>query len=92
MSIHPQKLEVDNNGFIVTLTFKEMLLLELLVRNKGQVLRKEQILDRVWGFDSNADIGNVELYIHYLRKKISFSDAGLTLNTIRGVGYCLVQK
>jgi Response regulators consisting of a CheY-like receiver domain and a winged-helix DNA-binding domain len=92
MRIIPQQLEVEISGGITSLTIKEMQLLELLARNKGQVLSKEQILDRVWGLDSEADMSNVELYIHYLRKKVPLAAVGFTLKTVRGVGYCLVEE
>ncbi len=91
LRIAPQQLEVECGGITVSLTAKEMLLLELLVRNKGQTLSKEQILDRVWGLDNEADLANVELYIHYLRKKLPFAGACLTLKTVRGVGYTLME-
>ena len=75
----------------VKLTVTEAQLLELLMRNQGQVLTKEQILDRIWGFDNDVEIKNVELYIFYLRKKIAFEKSGVTINTIRGIGYCLKE-
>ena len=73
------------------LTVTEAQLLELLMRNQGQVLTKEQILDRIWGFDKEVEIKNVELYIFYLRKKIDFEKSGVSINTIRGVGYSLKE-
>lgn len=91
ITINPQQLEVIVAGNTIAISVKEMQLLELLTRNKEQALTKEQILDRVWGLDSEADVSNVELYIHYLRKKIPFADAGFTLKTIRGMGYCLTE-
>ena len=90
LSIEPQKLEVVVADDVLQLSVKEMQLLELLVRNAGQVLTKEQIFERVWGFDSDSDIGNVELYIHYLRKKIPCDKAGVKIKTVRGVGYMIV--
>ena len=90
LSIEPQKLEVVVADEVLQLSVKEMQLLELLVRNAGQVLTKEQIFERVWGFDSDSDIGNVELYIHYLRKKIPCDKAGVEIKTVRGVGYMIV--
>lgn len=90
LSIEPQKLEVVVADNVLQLSVKEMQLLELLVRNAGQVLTKEQIFERVWGFDSDSDIGNVELYIHYLRKKIPCDKAGVEIKTVRGVGYMIV--
>lgn len=73
------------------LTVTEAQLLELLMRNPGQVLTKEQIMDRIWGFDKDVEIKNVELYIFYLRKKINLEKSGVSIHTIRGIGYCLKE-
>jgi len=75
----------------VKLTVTETQLLELLMRNKGQVLTKEQILDRIWGFEKDVELKNVELYIFYLRKKIAFEKGGTVIDTVRGVGYRLKE-
>lgn len=75
----------------IKLSLKETQLLELLLRNKGQVLSKEQILDRIWGYGSAIEMKNVDLYIFYLRKKIDFENAGINLKTIRGVGYSIKE-
>jgi len=80
---------VDNKKIKLTVT--EAQLLELLMRNRGRVLTKEQILDRIWGFDKEVEIKNVELYIFYLRKKIDFDKSDVTIQTIRGVGYCFKE-
>jgi len=87
LSLNPLRCEVTKGKDTIKLTLKESLLLELFMRNPGQVITKEQILDRVWGMDSDVEIGNVEIYIHYLRKKLNFKD--VYIETIRGVGYCL---
>lgn len=76
----------------VALTRTETQLLELFIRNRNQVLKREQILDRIWGFDRAVENANVELYVFYLRRKIDFSKAGLQLKTIRGTGYCLTEE
>jgi len=83
--------EVSIGADKIKVTVTEAQLLELLMRNQGQVLTKEQILDRVWGFDKDIEIKNVELYIFYLRKKIDLEKGGVTISTIRGVGYCLQE-
>lgn len=75
----------------ISLTKTEAQLLELFMRNQGQVLKKELILDRIWGFEKDIEIANVELYIYYLRKKVDFEKAGVTLSTVRGVGYLLQE-
>ena len=89
MCLDMRSCEVSIGTEKVKLTVTETQLLELLMRNQGQVLTKEQILDRIWGFDKDVEIKNVELYIFYLRKKIALEKGGVTINTVRGVGYCL---
>lgn len=83
--------EVSYETTTIKLTVKEFQLLELLVRNHGKVMTKEQILVRVWGADSEVEFNSIELYIYYLRKKIDFKKAGVELKTIRGIGYCLKE-
>jgi len=83
--------EVSIGAEKAKLTVTEAQLLELLMRNQGQVLTKEQILDKIWGFDKDVEIKNVELYVFYLRKKIGLEKGGVTINTVRGIGYCLKE-
>ncbi|MDQ7095630.1 response regulator transcription factor [Desulfosporosinus sp. PR] len=87
LCLDPQLCEANIDGEVIKLTLKESQLLELLIRNAGKVITKEQILDRVWGLDADVEFGNVEIYIHYLRKKLGFQ--GIKIETIRGIGYCL---
>ncbi len=87
LTLNPMHCEVTHNGETIRLTVKESLLLELLMRNAGQVITKERILYKVWSFSSDIEIANVDLYIHYLRKKLP----GHCIRTIRGVGYCLQE-
>jgi len=86
-----RSFEVSISEENIKLTATEAQLLELLMRNEGQVLTKEQILDRVWGFDKDVEIKNVELYIFYLRKKIPFKKGGVAISTVRGIGYSLKE-
>lgn len=67
------------------LTTREFLLLEVLLRNPGQIISREQLLDRVWGFDHDPGSNVVDVYIRYLRKKVG-SDV---IKTVRGLGYKL---
>lgn len=83
--------EVSSGAQKTKLTVTEAQLLELLMRNQGQVLTKEQILDRIWGFDKEVEIKNVELYIFYLRKKVNLEKGGVIIHTVRGIGYCLKE-
>ena len=91
LCLNMQQLEVTCNDTQIKLTPKEAQLLELLMRNKNLVLQKALIFDKIWGFEQDAEISNVELYMYYLRKKIAFSKCGTSLETIRSVGYCLKE-
>ncbi len=72
----------------VDLTPKEFELLVYFIENKGQALNREQILNRVWGFDYYGDTNIVDVYVRHLRKKLDLSDV---LLTVRGVGYRLKE-
>lgn len=71
---------------------KEYELLEFLLLNKEQILTRNQIFDRIWGFDSDTTVSIVDLYIHYLRKKLSPYDLDKLIHTVRGAGFMLKEK
>ncbi|MFZ7120567.1 MAG: response regulator transcription factor [Eubacteriaceae bacterium] len=75
------------NGNCMKLTYKESLLFEMFIKRPEQVFTREQILDRVWGFDSEVNENNIEIYVHNLRKKLK--DTNLKIDTVRSVGYTL---
>ena len=76
----------------IKLSLQESQLLEYFIENKEQTLSKDQIFDKIWGFDTDVEISNVELYVFYLRKKIDFEKNQLVLKTVRGIGYILKEK
>ncbi|MNC09143.1 Response regulator MprA [compost metagenome] len=76
-------------GKEIKLNLKENELLELLILRKQAVTSKEQIIEKLWGFDSEAEHNNVEVYISFLRKKLTFLHSEVRINTIRNVGYVL---
>ena len=88
LTFNPLRCEVLKDNKVIQLTPKESLLFELLLRNSDQVITKERIMEKVWGYNSEADIANVDLYIHYLRKKLKIPN----IKTVRGVGYYLQEK
>jgi DNA-binding response OmpR family regulator len=92
LTLDPLRCEATNSKGIIKLTFKETQLLELFLRRKGQVITKEYILDKVWGMSSDVEMNNIEIYIHYLRKKLSPENCGIQIETIRNVGYCLKEE
>ncbi|MEA4933862.1 MAG: response regulator transcription factor [Lawsonibacter sp.] len=73
----------------VRLSRKEFDLMELLMLNQKQVVTKETLLLKVWGYESDAEDNNVEVYISFLRKKLDYLRSQVKIKTIRMVGYCL---
>jgi two-component system OmpR family response regulator len=80
--------EVRRAGNLVDLSPTEFLLLRYLIINADRVVSKSQILDHVWQYDFRGDMGIVETYVSYLRKKIDIYEPAL-IHTVRGVGYRL---
>lgn len=83
-----KKREVYCSGERIELTIKEFDLLKLFVQNRGEVLTREELLEKVWGYDYFSETRTVDVHIRYLRKKLSkyFQDEKC-IQTIRGVGY-----
>ena len=83
--VSPDRHEVKVGGKDVTLTNKEFELLCLLLRNKGIVLTRATLMDRVWGFESERENRTLDVHIRTLRVKLG--DAGSYIETVRGIGY-----
>ena len=81
--------EVRRNGVPVQLTKTEFDLLELLMHNVGIVLTRETIYDLIWDYRFETNSKSLDVYIGYLRRKITVDDMPDPINTVRGVGYCL---
>jgi two-component system response regulator CiaR len=92
LSVKCQLMEGYANGEPLKLTVKEFELMEYLLINREQILTKEQLLDRVWGIDTGAGLGVIDVYVHYLRKKLAPSGCDRYIRTIRGVGYLLKEE
>ncbi|OUQ88600.1 DNA-binding response regulator [Brevibacillus brevis] len=91
----PLSLKINEyDGFVddepMKLTTKEYELLKYFLQNREQILMRQQIFDRVWGIDSEANYGVVDLYVHYLRKKLGAYEG--FIRTIRNVGYILKKE
>ena len=89
-------LKLDKSAFSlscgersVRLSRKEYDMMELLMRNRDLILTKESLLLKIWGYESDAEDNNVEVYISFLRKKLEHLHSGVKIKTIRMVGYCL---
>ncbi len=76
------------NKFI-KMSAKELHLLEIFIKNKEQILEKEFLIERIWGLNGNSEYNNIEVYVSFLRKKISFVGSNVKLKSTRGLGYSL---
>ena len=86
------KLKNTENGQAVKLGAKEYQVMELFLRNPGQILPKETIQDRVWGLESDAEYNNLEVYVSFLRKKLGFIGSRMKIKATRGMGYSLEEE
>lgn len=86
------KLRNTSNAQEIRLGAKEYQLMELFLRNPAQILEKETIQERVWGLDSEAEYNNLEVYVSFLRKKLSFLGSRTVIRATRGVGYSLEEE
>ena len=80
-------LSCTRNGQSVRLSEKEYHILEYFIANSGQVLSREQLASKIWGFESDTEYNNVEVYMSFTRKKLSFVEARTEIKAVRGVGY-----
>ncbi|MEA4988411.1 MAG: response regulator transcription factor [Anaerovorax sp.] len=88
LTIDKFRHEVKLEGEIITLTLKEFDLLLTLAENRGRVFTRDQLLDRIWGFEYVGETRTVDVHIRYLRKKLREDDKeGKYIQTIRGIGY-----
>ncbi len=90
IEIDCEKYEVRKSGEKLVLTLKEFELLKMLVENRGKVLTRDFLLDKIWGYDYVGETRTVDVHIRHLRQKISDEEgSGQIIETIRGVGYRL---
>ena len=81
--------EVYRQDCFIRLTTREFDLLSYFLTHPRQVLTRDQIIERIWGYDFEGDSNNVEVYIRYLRIKLEKSNSKRLIHTVRGVGYVL---
>ncbi len=80
-------LTCTENNQSVRLSEKEYRILEYLISNNSQILTREQLAVKIWGFDSEAEYNNVEVYMSFVRKKLTFVGAKTGIKAVRGIGY-----
>ncbi|NLK93772.1 MAG: response regulator transcription factor [Clostridiales bacterium] len=88
LKVNLERHEVLIDNVKIEMTLKEFELLEILIKNKGKILKREVLLDKVWGYEYIGETRTVDVHIRYLRKKIEEDDKNPKyIETIRGVGY-----
>lgn len=94
------RLKIDNvrheviiDDKIINMTLKEFELLSILVKNKDKILKREKLLEKIWGYEAALETRTVDVHIRYLRKKIEIDDKNPKyIETIRGIGYRFNSK
>ena len=87
--VDPEQRSVQRGGREVKLTRREFELLEELARHRGIVLSRDQLLERVWGYDFDVDGNVVDVFVGYLRRKLEAKGEPRIIHTVRGVGFVL---
>jgi DNA-binding response OmpR family regulator len=91
ISLNKENYELSNGQASLRLGNKEYQMLEMLMVNPKRLISTEQFMERIWGYDAEAEINVVWVYISYLRKKLTSLDANVKIKAVRGVGYTLEE-
>ncbi len=91
IALDGRKLELHctANGNSVRVSEKEYHILDYLISHQGQIMTKESLAVKIWGFENEAEYNNVEVYMSFTRKKLAFVGARTKIQAVRGVGYTL---
>ncbi len=91
LTLHLTDSRLTGPASTCSLSKKENELFQTFLRNPGQTLTREQLLNKVWGIDAEIENGNLDNYVHFLRRRLSAVGSSVTLRTVRGVGYCICK-
>lgn len=91
ISLNTATFELSSPGGSFRLANKEFQMLELLMRNAGRLISTERLMEKIWGYDSDAEISVVWVYISYLRKKLTALGANVQIKAARNAGYSLEE-
>lgn len=91
LELNNESLEVKRNGKVLTLTPKEFQLLRYLISNKGRILTREMILNRIWLYSPDIETRVVDVYMGYLRKKVDSHFEKKLIHSVRGFGYIIKE-
>lgn len=79
------KMCSHNNEIVIN--GKELEIMEILLINKNQIVNRERLANKIWGYDSEAEYNNVEVYMSFLRKKLRLIKSNVKIKSVRGIGY-----
>lgn len=80
-------LTCETSGQSVRLSEKELRILEYMIGNHGRIMTRDQLAIKIWGFESDAEYNNVEVYMSFTRKKLAFIGSTVEIKAVRGLGY-----
>ncbi len=89
ISLNIQTYELSCMENSLHLGLKEFSIMEVFISNPNKVISKEKLIEKIWGYESDAEYNNVEVYISFLRKKLNHINSKSVIKTVRGVGYRL---
>ncbi|WDF04881.1 response regulator transcription factor [Shouchella hunanensis] len=89
LKLDPQTLKCSCSGHEISLSLKEAQILEMLIKNSPRIVSKENLIEKLWGYDTEAEGNRVEIHISLLRKKLAQLHTQTLIRTIRHVGYVL---
>jgi len=91
ISLNKENYELSSDNASLRLGNKEFQMMEMLMTNPKRLISTEQFMERIWGYDAEAEINVVWVYISYLRRKLESLDANIKIKAVRGAGYSLEE-
>ena len=92
LNVPTATLSCQSTGQSIRLGEKELRIMEYMLSNRGQIMTREQLAVKIWGFDSESEYNNVEVYMSFTRKKLAFVGSKVENKAVRGLGYELREK
>lgn len=92
ITVDKKTLKVSTSQHEIKLSLKEYQILEMFLNNQRQIITKEQIAEKIWGYDFDGEYNSVEVYISFVRKKLKFIHSSVKIKVSRGLGYSLEAK
>ena len=92
LTLDRDSFELAKGSHKIALGKKEFQIMEMLMLNKGKTIEKEKLIEKIWGYDSEAEYNTIEVYITFLRRKITALNSSAEIKSVRGIGYNLGAK